>query len=333
MSLRFWQRIRLAPGVTLNLSKSTASLSFGPRGAKYTVSPRGNRATLGLPGTGLFYTMQDRKSARAATQTRDKLSLGFFRRLVTPPEEKALIDGLRALNEGDEDAALSQLEAASDLPDAAWMAGMMRLKREAFAQARVHLESALAAGDRLGALFKKYDLSPRSNLPIAKGIFAHISPTERGTRLALVELCEASGDAKGAAQHLEWLMVIAPEDPVVLLSFVQIALDTPQDHDLLDRVIALTVATQNETPIDTGILLYRARALAARGLPDAAIEVLTRAGRRRKDRPDRLLHQIRHDRAELYVRVGRKAQARSEFEKLYAEAPEFEGLAGRLGVS
>lgn len=52
MSLRFWLRVRLAPGVTLNLSKSTASLSFGPRGAKYTISPRGNRATMGLPGTG-----------------------------------------------------------------------------------------------------------------------------------------------------------------------------------------------------------------------------------------------------------------------------------------
>jgi tetratricopeptide (TPR) repeat protein len=307
-------------------------MSFGPRGAIYTVSPRGNRATLGLPGTGLFYTIQDRKGARAATPTRDKLSLGFFRRLVTPTEEKALVDGLRALNGGDEDEALSQLEAASDLPDAAWMAGMMRLKREAFEQARGHLESALAAGDRLGALFLKYDLAPQSTLPIAKGIFAHISPTERGTRLALVELCEASGDSEGAAQHLEPLMAIAPEDPVVLLSFVQIALDTPQDHNLMDRVIDLTIATQNESPVDTGILLDRARALAARGLPDAAIEVLTRAGRRRKDRPDRLLHQIRHDRAELYERVGRKAQARREFEKLYAEVPEFEGLAARLGL-
>lgn len=332
MSLRFWQRIRLAPGVTLNLSKSTASLSFGPRGAKYTVSPRGNRATLWLPGTGLFYTIQDRKGARAATPTRDKLSLGFFRRLVTPPEEKALIDGLRALNDGDENAALSQLEAASDLPDAAWMAGMMCLKREAFAQARAYLERALAEGDRLGALFTKYDLSPQITLPIAKGIFAHISPAERGTRLALVELCEACGDAEGAAQHLERLMVIAPEDPVVLLSFVQIALDTLQDHNLLNRAIALTVATQNETPIDTGILLYRARALAARGLPDAAIEVLTRAGRRRKDRPKRLLQQIRYDPALLYEEVGRKAQARREFEKLYADAPGFEGLAERLGL-
>jgi hypothetical protein len=54
------------------------------------VSPRGNRTTLGLPGTGLFYTIQDRKNACAATPTQDKLSLGFFIRLVTQPEEKAL---------------------------------------------------------------------------------------------------------------------------------------------------------------------------------------------------------------------------------------------------
>ena len=39
VSFRFWQRIRLAPWVTLNLSKSSASLSFGPPGAKYTIGP------------------------------------------------------------------------------------------------------------------------------------------------------------------------------------------------------------------------------------------------------------------------------------------------------
>lgn len=57
MSFRFWQRIRLAPWVTLNLSKSSASLSFGPPGAKYTIGPNGHRVTAGLPGSGLFYTL------------------------------------------------------------------------------------------------------------------------------------------------------------------------------------------------------------------------------------------------------------------------------------
>jgi hypothetical protein len=66
MSFRFWRRIRIAPGVTLNLSKSTASLSFGPRGAKHTISPRGNRVTAGLPGTGLFCTVHAPRRPQAA---------------------------------------------------------------------------------------------------------------------------------------------------------------------------------------------------------------------------------------------------------------------------
>ena len=56
MPLRFSRRFSLIPGLRVNLSKSGASLSVGHRGAWYTVGPRGRRATLGLPGTGLFWT-------------------------------------------------------------------------------------------------------------------------------------------------------------------------------------------------------------------------------------------------------------------------------------
>jgi hypothetical protein len=37
------------------LSKSGASLSVGRRGGWFTIGPRGRRATVGLPGTGLFF--------------------------------------------------------------------------------------------------------------------------------------------------------------------------------------------------------------------------------------------------------------------------------------
>ncbi|MCD6569684.1 MAG: DUF4236 domain-containing protein [Deltaproteobacteria bacterium] len=49
MDFRFWRRVKVAPGVTLNLSKSGGSVAFGSRGAKSTVDPRGKWATLGLP--------------------------------------------------------------------------------------------------------------------------------------------------------------------------------------------------------------------------------------------------------------------------------------------
>jgi hypothetical protein len=56
MGWRFYRRIRLIPGLRLNLSRSGPSLSFGHRGAWYTIGPRGRRVTVGLPGAGIFYT-------------------------------------------------------------------------------------------------------------------------------------------------------------------------------------------------------------------------------------------------------------------------------------
>jgi tetratricopeptide (TPR) repeat protein len=105
----------------------------------------------------------------------------------------------------------------------------------------------------------------------------------------------------------------------------------PDDRTLMDRVVRATVHVENETPVDTAILLYRGRALAALGLPDAAIDVFTLANRRRKDRPDALLHQVRYDRAVLYHETGQRARARRQFERIYAADPGFEDVAERLG--
>ncbi len=341
MSLRFWQRIRIAPGVTLNLSKSTASLSFGPPGAKYTVSPRGNRATVGLPGTGLFYTVHQPHGRSApqgrAAPARDKLDLGFFRRLVTPEAERDFVDGMRLVTEGKMTEALPKLEAAAPThPDAAWFAGLIRAKAEDLDRARGHLERALAGLGDLGTLFRKYEVRAEVSLPVADGVTAHLTPCERGTLLALVEIAQEQSRVADLHAHLDRLLQIAPDDPVVLLSYAEAHLPAAGADGVppavLDRIVTRSAAIQNDTAIDTALLLYRARALAAQGLIDAGIQTLTLAARRRKDRPERLIQQIRFDRAELYERAGRRAQARREFEKLYAEVPDFPGLKGRLGL-
>jgi len=63
MSFRSSRRLSIVPGWRVNLSKHGASLSIGHRGAWYTMGPRGQRATLGLPGTGLFWTEKVSPSA------------------------------------------------------------------------------------------------------------------------------------------------------------------------------------------------------------------------------------------------------------------------------
>lgn len=60
--------------------------------------------------------------------------------------------------------------------------------------------------------------------------------------------------------------------------------------------------------------------------------MFTLALRRRKDRADILLRQLRYERAALYDQVGRRGQARSELERVYAEDLAFEDVRKRLGL-
>jgi hypothetical protein len=64
MAFRFQKRIKILPGVTINLSKSGVSTSVGVPGARITKGHGTTRATMGLPGTGLSHTTI-RSDARA----------------------------------------------------------------------------------------------------------------------------------------------------------------------------------------------------------------------------------------------------------------------------
>jgi hypothetical protein len=58
VGFRFYRRLPIIPGVRLNVATRGVSVSFGHRGAWYTVGSHGRRtATLGWPGTGLRYTV------------------------------------------------------------------------------------------------------------------------------------------------------------------------------------------------------------------------------------------------------------------------------------
>ena len=55
-NFRFYRRLHLFPGLSLNLSKSGPSVTVGMRGAHLTFGRRGVTRTVGLPGTGIYYT-------------------------------------------------------------------------------------------------------------------------------------------------------------------------------------------------------------------------------------------------------------------------------------
>jgi hypothetical protein len=65
MSWRYQKRIRVLPGVHLNLSRSGVGVSIGDRGAHVGWTARGRRymsMSLGVPGTGLSWRAYDKRS-------------------------------------------------------------------------------------------------------------------------------------------------------------------------------------------------------------------------------------------------------------------------------
>ena len=350
MPFRFFRRIRIAPGVTLNLSKGGASISVGPRGAKFTVGTSGTRATAGLPGTGLHYTVVNPHKNLASGSRRQSRSssdnarapapakLSWLKRLSMPKSEQAFVQGWQAWSEEQVNRALDLfLSVPSDAApgaDAAWSAAVIYTQQEQFGLAANLLEGALQTPQRIGSTFAEHGLMPTLYVDVAPDVEASMSPTAYSARLLLSELQQSQGESAQALKTLQPLLPRSPDagaDPVVLAAFGELAIEV-NDVEAQQRFLTLAAALANDTPVHTVVMYYRAQALVNQSLANAALEVLTPALRRTKDRSQELLLNIRHLRAQVYQTLGRKARARADLERIYAADPGFEGVAEALGV-
>jgi tetratricopeptide (TPR) repeat protein len=339
MGLRFFRRTKLAPGLTLNFSKSGPSLSLGPRGSKVTVGPRGVRKTVGFPGTGLYYTTASgigRSSRRNTTPVtspvakNNPLELGFFAKLTASAEEKALVEGLRELNNGNEGAALNALRRGAHLPDAAFLCGILCLKRKLWAEAETNLRFALEHERELGCHFRKYQVNASCTLPITEKVFAVIQPNARGVLLALAEVYQHTDQLDQAFERLNRLYLLDPSDVVIKLSRCELLVDTLQSEEALRQVIELAEGVRNESEIHASLLYFKGKALRLLGMNVAARDAFTTLLRQKSGRSEEFLRAVRYERALVYDATGEKSKARAEWEKLYAESPGYEDVAQRL---
>lgn len=351
MGFRFFRRMTLIPGVTLNLSKGGGSISLGPRGAKVTVGTSGGRATVGVPGTGLSYTTNfglgrllkgtASKSQASMSSTpqplvrnTDRLDLGFFKRLITADDEEALVDGWRELTLGNEDAALDHLRNATHLADGAFLVGCLALKNGQFDEAAKYLEAAAQQEKELGSIFSKHDIAATLSLAITEAVSVHVGPDIRGVLLALAETYQRQHHQQEAIDCLERLRKLEPDNVVVKLSLAELFAEAEaDDRTTAQKLVQLIGEVANETPLHTALLLYKAKALRTLGLLDAASEILSEALQRKKDRSGDLLRAVRYEQALVYEGLGQEKRARTELQKIYAEDPTYEGVAQRLGMS
>jgi len=347
MGTRFWRRVRIAPGLTLNLSKSGASLSMGGRGAHYTIGRRGRRATVGIPGTGLFYTTKlgAQRTPRARSNrsgsshvpeapAHDKLDLNFFERLVIPRSEEHFVDAVKAWIRGDKRKALRLAQQSTRGADGAFLAGLLAMDLRDDHLAEAQFEIAWSRRATLGALSSKYDVSVHAELPITDEVCARIAPDERGVLLALAELFQRRGDEVGALKMMRTLLAHEPGDPAVRLSIAELLVDAKSPtKKTLTEVIELAKDVQNDSTVHANLLFCKAQALRRLGLWAPARNELSKLLRKRADRSAELLQAARYERALVYEALKQKARARADLESLYADDPGYKDVARRIGLA
>lgn len=73
MGLRFRKSIKLGKHTRLNLNKKSFGVSFGGKGARFTLNSKGRRtSTFGIPGTGLSYTTTSGGKEKSRSKSKAK---------------------------------------------------------------------------------------------------------------------------------------------------------------------------------------------------------------------------------------------------------------------
>ena len=341
MGFRFGKSIRLGKFIRLNISKSGLGMSAGVKGFRVGVGPRGARLTTGIPGTGLSYTVQSgggttagaRKGTGAGRRKREDAqpppappqlpSPG----LLAPQHEKDFVQGLRDFQEGRADEALEHFLAAgqTDAGGGLYAAVLLAARPGGEARAVEWLESIVRADlDFPTPLMEKYRVDGALSVSITPSVVADVPFDGLGAALLLAELYQKQGRMEEAIGVLEEVEEIAGE-PALTLSLCELYAHSGLWDGVVDRAGGCVVA--DDVTLETAIL--HGRALQEKGLHEAAAAVLTDALRSKKNRSPRLLNEARYWRAVSYELTGRSRQANKEFQRLYAQAPDFRDVARR----
>lgn len=340
MAFRIWKRVKLAPGVRLNVGKSGVSFSFGGRGLWLTLGGSGSRVTAGIPGTGIYWSKKVSTSRRrrprevyagAPSGPAAPLRPSLFRRLFLPSDERHVVEGCAALYAGDQQKALGHFLKSARSADGSCLAGFLCLQRGDLRAAEAYLARALDMGADLKKILSKHSISAILSLDIAEGIKVELEPDLRGVLLAMVEVSQRLGKTDETVGYLKRLLSLYPTDAAVRLSLAEVLVeDRPPGEDDLKEVLRLTEGATGETPVESALLLFRARALRRMGLPVAAKEAASLGLRRRSGRPPELLKALRYEKALALEDMGRRSAARAELERIFAEDPDYEDVRERL---
>ena len=324
--MRFRRSVKILPGVRINFNKNSTGLTFGPRGAHYTINSSGRRtSSFGIPGTGIWWqdSYNAKSKARRAARQEETVEPLYEKEIDEKPKPTFLSkkyekDVYEALTEMDKDKFA---QIAKNYPEAEIFAKFMMVtimvrSPETGREGLAIGEEVWSRRDELmkNPLYLKYALGIKSQMQIVPGIYYKGPYTAHLLGYLLSELYQVDGQYDKSEAILK---SISPDEltPIALLE-----IDYLQKR--YQKVIDETDNPSLESSEDAANQMYRAMAFRETGDVDAAILLLSEIIKSRA--LDKAInYRSRYERGLTYMKAKQTKKALSDFQFLLAKEGEY----------
>ena len=334
------------PGVRLNFNKDSVGMSFGVPGARYTINSKGRRTvSTGIPGTGVYNIETLSSGKRSSSPTPSQSSGPTEMRSYDPPAnlrpglfsrkaERELYKYLRDIFKWDEiDTPDEAIEKAIKLqtlyPTLKYSLDLIKFLYCAKGSKIDH-----AVGYQWGkelwtnrtTVFSdwyvvKYFQGITPQVSITNGISTSSIYDKQTLGHIFVEILQESNKIEDALAVLHEM----DADQLVAISMADLEIGK-KDYD---AAIETTEDIDNEDDATAMMLILRGVAFREKGMEDASLECFKRALSSKK-RSETMLHRALFERAETYARVGKKAMAIKDLEKILVDDSDYPAVQEKL---
>ena len=340
--------MKLLPGVRLSVNKDSVGMSFGVPGARYTINSKGRRTvSTGIPGTGLYNveTLSGGRgksrgsTTKAASEEKvipynppTSMQPGLFAK----KEERALYAYLRDIFKWNEtDTPDQAIEKATALGEEhlslKWSLDLLKflycVKGSSVDDSMAYQWGKELWSNRQSAFndkyVRKYFVGITPQVQITNGIFTASVYNEQTLGHIFAELLQQMGNFEEAFAILHEIQ----PDQLVAISIADIEIGK-KDYD---GAIETTEDIENEDDATAMMLILRGVAFREKGLNDGALECFKRALASKK-RSEILLHRALFERAETYARLGKKALAIKDLEKILVDDSDYPAVQEKLDL-
>jgi tetratricopeptide (TPR) repeat protein len=344
--------MKLMPGVRLNFNKDSVGMSFGVPGARYTINSKGRRTvTTGLPGTGIYnvetLSSGTKKFSATPQSSTSQESSNAKETFVPYDPPKSMRPGLFAFkaerelyaylrdvfqwNEQDTpDQAIEKAKVLREkFPTLKWSLFLLQMlysvKGSSVDDSVAYEWTKELWTNRVTAFndgyVEKYFKGLTLQVQITPGISTNQLYDVQTLGHIIVELLQQMGKHEEAIAILNQMI----PDQLVGISLADIEISS-KDYD---GALETTEDIDNEDDATAMMLILRGIAFREKGMEEASLECFKR-GLASKKRSETLLHRAHFERAETYARMGKKAMAIKDLEKILVDDSDYPAVQEKL---